>query len=139
MTIVKSIAGVAAGIGTFTLMLLAMMSIGGRLLGTEPEWINRSLATQVAWLLWNIVSMTLAGYVTACIVPRAPAPHALAMAGLQTVFTLIAFLTATGNATPAWLWIGGMVMNFPAAVSGARLRTKPAGRLKAATTYNAGR
>jgi hypothetical protein len=122
MTIVKSIAGVAAGIGTFTLMLLAMMSIGGRLLGTEPEWINRSLATQIAWLLWNIVSMALAGYVMACIVPRAPVPHALAMAALQTVFTLVALLTNTSNTTPLWLWVGGMVMNFPAAVSGARIR-----------------
>jgi hypothetical protein len=122
MTIVKSIAGVAAGVGTFTLMLLAMMSIGGRLLGTEPEWINRSLATQIAWLLWNIVSMALAGYVMACIVPRAPVPHALAMAALQTVFTLVALLTNTSNTTPLWLWVGGMVMNFPAAVSGARIR-----------------
>ena len=112
---------VAGGIAAFTGLLLAMMSVGNLLLGSEPEWINRSLATQAAWLLWNIVSMAAGGYATAWIAPRAAVTHALAMAALQTMFTLVAFLTISNTATPLWLWVGGMVLNFPAAVSGARL------------------
>jgi len=123
MRIVRRIAAVVAGIATFTLFLLAATSIGGRLLGTEPEWINRSTATQVVWLLVNIGSMALAGYVVACIATKARADHAAVMAAVQTLFTLVAMFTVGDSATPMWLWIGGIVMNVPAAWTGATVRT----------------
>ena len=42
---------------------------------------------------------------------------------IQALFNLGAFLTVTSDATPAWLWIGGIVTTVPAAWLGARLRT----------------
>jgi hypothetical protein len=123
MHIARSVAAVIAGIATFTLFLLAATSIGGRLLGTEPEWINRSTATQIAWLLVNVGSMAVAGYVVACVARTRQAAHAVVMAGIQTAFTVGALLTVTDNSTPLWLWIAGMVTNVPAAWVGARFRT----------------
>jgi hypothetical protein len=112
---------VIAGIAAFTLFLLATDAIGGRLLGTEPEWINRSDGTRVAWLFCNVGSMVMGGYVAACIAPRARAAHALVVGIIQTGFTLAAFLTLRDATTPTWLWISGMVTTVPAAWFGGRL------------------
>lgn len=118
----RSALAVIAGIATFSLLLLGMSVLGTQLFGAEPEWINRSLATQLAWLLWNVVSMAVGGCVTASSAPRAFVQHAVVMAAIQTVFSLIAFFTVTPNTSPTWLWVAGMVLNIPAAISGARLR-----------------
>lgn len=126
MQIFKSIAAVVAGIATFTLLLLVAMSIGGRMLGTEPEWINRSVTTQGVWLAWNVVSMAVAGYLVACIAPKAPRAHAVVMGAIQMLFTLGALIGNGVGDTPLWLWLGGMVTSVPAAWFGARLRTSPA-------------
>ena len=79
MPIPRSVAAIVAGIALFSLLLLAAMSVGNALLGSEPEWINRSVTTQVVWLIWNIVSMVSAGYVAAVVAPRAQATHAIVM------------------------------------------------------------
>jgi hypothetical protein len=123
MRIARSVAAVIAGIATFTLFLLAAMSLGGRLLGTEPEWINRTVTTQIAWLLVNVGSMALAGYVVACIARTRHVAHAVVMGAIQTLFTIGALIGNGAGDTPLWLWIGGMVMSVPAAWAGATLRS----------------
>jgi hypothetical protein len=123
VAIAMSILAVVAGIGTFSVALLVMMAVGSAVLGAEPEWINRSTATQAAWLAWNVVAMIGGGYVTAWIAPRAKASHAVMTGLLQALFTLGAFLMVTGDTTPAWLWIGGIAVVVPAAWVGARLRS----------------
>jgi hypothetical protein len=122
MAVMRSVASVVAGIATFSLFLLAMMSLVGRVLGSDADWINRSTATQLAWLLWNVVSMIAAGYVVACIAPKAASAHVAVMGAVQMVFTLVAMFTAGDTVTPLWLWLGGIVTNVPAAWAGARLR-----------------
>src|SRR5688572_30397777 len=77
MGILRSVASVVAGIAAFSLALLAAMTLGQRVLGGESEWINRSVATQLVWLAWNVVSMAGAGYITAAIAPRARVAHGL--------------------------------------------------------------
>jgi hypothetical protein len=123
MRIARSVAAVIAGIATFTLVLLGAMSLGGRLLGTEPEWINRTVTTQIAWLLVNVGSMALAGYVVACIARTRHVAHAVVMGAIQTLFTIGALIGNGAGDTPLWLWIGGMVMSVPAAWAGATLRS----------------
>jgi hypothetical protein len=123
MAVGKSVLAVIAGIATFSIALLVMMAAGNALLGAEPEWINRSTATQTAWLAWNVVAMIGGGYVAAWIAPRAKISHAVVTGLIQALFTLGAFLMVTSDATPAWLWIGGIVTTVPAAWFGARLRT----------------
>jgi hypothetical protein len=123
MRIARSVAAVIAGIATFTLFLPAAMSLGGRLLGTEPEWINRTVTTQIAWLLVNVGSMALAGYVVACIARTRHVAHAVVMGAIQTLFTIGALIGNGAGDTPLWLWIGGMVMSVPAAWAGATLRS----------------
>jgi hypothetical protein len=123
MRIARSVAAVIAGIATFTLFLLAAMSLGGRLLGTEPEWINRTVTTQIAWLLVNVGSMALAGYVVACIARTRHVAHAVVMGAIQTLFTIGALIGNGAGDRPLWLWIGGMVMSVPAAWAGATLRS----------------
>jgi hypothetical protein len=122
MPILRSVAGIVAGIALFSLLLLAAMAVGNALLGSEPEWINRSVTTQVVWLIWNIVSMVSAGYVAAVVAPRAQATHAIVMGSIQSVFTLVAMLTVSDNVTPQWLWIAGIIATIPAAWAGSRLR-----------------
>jgi hypothetical protein len=124
MAVAKSIVAVVVGIVTFSLALLVMMAAGNALLGADPEWINRSTATQAVWLAWNAVAMIGGGYVAAWIAPRAKSSHAVAMGLIQALFNLGAFLTVTSDATPAWLWIGGIVTTVPAAWVGGRLRTR---------------
>ena len=115
MGLLRGALAVVSGIGVFTVFLLAIDAVGGRLLGSEPEWINRSDATRVAWLLGNIGSMIMGGYAAACIAPRARAAHALIVGTIQTGLTLAAFLTLNDQTTPTWLWISGMVTTVPAA------------------------
>ena len=122
MAILRSAAAVAAGIAVFSLLLVGASASGNALLGAEPEWINRSVTTQVGWLLWNTVSMAAAGYVTALMARRAPSMHAIVMGGAQTLLTLGAMLTVADDVTPLWLWLGGIVTTIPAAWMGARLR-----------------
>jgi hypothetical protein len=122
LAILRSVAAIVAGIALFSLLLLAAMAVGNALLGSEPEWINRSFTTQFVWLIWNIVSMVSAGYVAAVVAPRAPATHAIVMGSIQSVFTLVAMLTVSGNVTPQWLWIAGIIATIPAAWAGSRLR-----------------
>ena len=122
MTILRSTLAVVAGIATFSLALLAMTAAGNALLGAEPEWINRSVATQLAWLAWNIVSMIGGGCVTAWLAPKSPVAHAVVMGTIQACFTLAAMLTVTDDVTPPWLWIGGIATTIPSAWVGARLR-----------------
>ena len=123
MTIARSILSVIAGIVTFSIALVVMMAAGNAVLGAEPEWINRTTATQTAWLAWNVVAMIGGGYVAAWIAPRAKISHAAVTGLIQALFTLGAFLWVTSDATPAWLWIGGIVTIVPAAWLGGRLRT----------------
>lgn len=118
----RGVLAIVAGIAVFTLMLVAASALGNALVGGKPEWINRSITTQVVWLLWNIVSMVAAGYVAAVIARRSPAVHAVVMGAIQSVFTLVAMLTVTDNVTPQWLWIVGIVVTVPAAWLGGRLR-----------------
>ena len=101
MTIARSILSVIAGIVTFSIALVVMMAAGNAVLGAEPEWINRTTATQTAWLAWNVVAMIGGGYVAAWIVPRAKISHAVVTGLIQALFTLGAFLWVTSDATPA--------------------------------------
>jgi hypothetical protein len=134
MVVMRSVAAVVGGIAAFTLLLLAAMSGGNALLGSEPEWINRSVMTQVVWLLWNVVSMVAAGYCAAVIALRSPAAHAVVMGALQSLFTLMAMFTVTDTATPPWLWLAGASVTPPAAWIGARLRTTRRRALEAIST-----
>jgi hypothetical protein len=124
MTILKSILAVAGGIVTFSLALLSMMAVGNALLGADTEWINRSVVTHLAWLVWNIVSMSGAGYLSAWIAPKSPVAHAVVMGTIQTVFTTTAMATVTDDTTPRWLWMCGIVLTIPAAWLGARARAR---------------
>ena len=105
MTHLMSVFAVLGGIATFSLALLGMMAAGNALLGAEPEWINRTAVTQLAWLAWNVVSMIAGGYVTARIAPKAGSTHAVVMGSMQTIFTVGALLTVGDSVTPLWLWI----------------------------------
>src|SRR5262245_57608786 len=119
MTVLRSILAVVAGIATFTLALVVMTAAGNTVMGAEPEWINRSVATQLAWLAWNSVSMIGGGYVTAWLAPKAAIAHAVVMGTIQACFTLGAMLTVTDNVTPLWLWIAGIAAMIPSARVGA--------------------
>lgn len=122
VAIARSVLAIVAGIAVFTLLLVAGNALGTALVGGEPEWINRSVTTQVVWLIWNVVSMVGAGYITAAVAPRAPAMHAMFMGAMQSLFTVGAMLTVTDSVTPQWLWIAGIVAAVPAAWLGARPR-----------------
>ena len=121
--VLRSVAAVVGGIAVFSVSLLAAMSLGNALAGTESEWVNRSVTTQVGWLIWNVVSMVAAGYLTAVVAAREPLTHALVMGGVQSLFTLAAMLTVTGDVTPLWLWLAGIVATIPAAWMGARIQS----------------
>jgi hypothetical protein len=138
MAVAKSVLAVVAGIVTFSIALLVMMAAGNALLGAEPEWINRSTATRAAWLAWNAVAMIGGGYVAAWIAPRAKVSHAVMMGLVQALVTLGAFLTATRDSTPAWLWMGGIAAVVPAAWLGARLRMTFSQRAASASARRAG-
>jgi hypothetical protein len=97
---------------------------GNALLGrSESELINGSVATQVLWVIWNIVGMAAAGYITAAVARRAPVVHAIGMGAVQALFTLGAMFTAHKDLTPQWLWIAVIAATVPGAWIGARPRT----------------
>ena len=122
MALLRGALAVLAGIGVFTLALLAMDATGTAILGAEPEWINRSTTTQVVWAFGNAVSMIAGGYVAAWLAPSAGVAHAVIVGTIQAGLTLAAFLTLRNTATPTWLWVVGMVLTVPAAWIGGRLR-----------------
>jgi hypothetical protein len=122
MTLLRGALAVAAGIGVFTLALLAMDSVGAAILGAEPEWINHSTVTRVVWALGNVLSMIAGGYVAAWIAPGARVAHAVIVGTIQTGLTLAAFFTLRNDAIPTWLWVVGMVLTVPAAWLGGRLK-----------------
>lgn len=120
---VKSTPAIVGGIAVFSLGLLAAKSIGSAALGGDPQWFNRSVATQLLWLMCNVTSMIGAGYFAAAIAPRAPRAHAVLMGALQSLFTLVAMLTTGDRTTSEWLWLSGIATTVPAAWAGARLRS----------------
>jgi hypothetical protein len=120
MTVARGALAVVAGIAVFTLALLALDAAGTTLLDAE-SWINRSTATQVAWLCGNAVCMIAGGCVAAWLAPRARVAHAVLVGAIQAGFTLAAFLTVNDGTTPTWLWIAGMVVTVPAAWAGGQL------------------
>jgi hypothetical protein len=111
----------------FSLLLFGASALGDALTGGGPEWIDRSVTTQIAWLLWNVISLVGAGYVVASIAPRAREAHGLAMGTIQALFTLWAMMTVADTATPSWLWTAGILATIPAAWAGARLGAARAG------------
>jgi hypothetical protein len=120
MSVARGALAVVGGIAVFTLALLALDAAGTTLLGAE-SWINRSTATQVAWLCGNAVCMIAGGFVAARLAPRARVAHALLVGAIQTGLTLAAFVTLNGGTTPTWLWLAGMLLTVPAAWVGGRL------------------
>ena len=121
MSLLRGVLAVAGGIAVFALALVGVNAAGKALLGTESEWINRSLSTQVIWLCANAVCMIAGGYVAAWIAPRARVAHAVIVATIQAGLTLAAFLTLNDQTTPTWLWISGIAVTVPAAWLGGRL------------------
>jgi hypothetical protein len=122
MSLLRGALAVVAGIGVFSLALLAMDSVGTAILGNEPEWINHSTVTRVVWALGNALSMIAGGYVAAWVAPGARVAHAVIVGTIQTGLTLAAFLTLRDDVTPTWLWVVGMVLTVPTAWLGGRLR-----------------
>ena len=122
MALLRGMLAVLAGIGVFTLGLLAIDATGTAVLGAEPEWINRSTTTQTVWAFGNAVSMIAGGYVAAWLAPGSRVAHAVIVGTIQTGLTLAAFLTLRNTATPTWLWVAGMVVTVPSAWLGGRLR-----------------
>ena len=121
MALLRGMLAVLAGIGVFTLGLLAIDATGTAILGAEPEWINRSTTTQGVWAFGNAVSMIAGGYVAAWLAPGSRVAHAVIVGTIQTGLTLAAFLTLRNTATPTWLWVVGMVVTVPSAWLGGRL------------------
>ena len=122
MALLRGVLAVLAGIGVFTLGLLAIDATGTAVLGAEPEWINRSTTTQAVWAFGNAVSMIAGGYVAAWLAPGARVAHAVIVGTIQTGLTLAAFLTLRNTTTPTWLWVMGMVLTVPSAWLGGSLR-----------------
>ena len=125
MVLLRGALAVIAGIAVFALALAAVNAGGKMLPGTQSEWINRSLFTQIVWLCANAVCMIAGGYVAAWIAPRARVAHAVIVATVQAGLTLAAFLTLNDQTTPTWLWLGGIVATVPAAWLGGRLKSRP--------------
>ena len=123
MALLRGALAVVAGIAVFALALVAVNAGGKALLGSESEWINRSISTQVVWLCANAVCMIAGGYVAAWLAPRARVAHAVIVATIQAGLTLAAFLTLNDQTTPTWLWLSGIAITVPAAWIGGRLRT----------------
>lgn len=121
MRAARTVAAIVAGIALFSLLLFGASSLGDAVTGGGPEWINRSVTTQIVWLTWNVISLVGAGYAVGMIAGRAPEGHALAMGTVQALFTLGAMLTVGDSATPAWLWIAGILATVPSAWAGAWL------------------
>ena len=122
MALLRGALAVLAGIGVFTLGLLAIDMTGTAMLGAEPGWINRSTTTQLLWACGNAVSMIAGGYVAASLAPGGRVAHAVIVGTIQTGLTLAAFLTMRNTATPTWLWVVGMMLTVPSAWLGGRLR-----------------
>ena len=122
MALLRGALAVVAGIAVFALALVAVNAGGKALLGSESEWINRSISTQVVWLCANAVCMIAGGYVAAWLAPRARVAHAVIVSMIQAGLTLAAFLTLNDKTTPTWLWIAGIVVTVPAAWLGGWLR-----------------
>jgi len=128
MILLRGALAVIGGIAVFALALVAVNAGGKMLLGSDSDWINHSISTQVVWLCANAVCMIAGGYVAAWIAPRARVAHAVLVATIQAGLTLAAFLTVNDHTTPTWLWMAGIVATVPAAWLGGRLEnatTKP--------------
>ena len=123
MALLRGALAVVAGIAVFALALVVVNAGGKALLGSESEWINRSISTQVVWLCANAVCMIAGGYVAAWLAPQAPIAHAVIVSMIQAGLTLAAFLTLNDQTTPSWLWLSGIAITVPAAWLGGRLRT----------------
>lgn len=121
MALLRGALAVVAGIAVFTLGLLAIDAIGTAITGAEPEWINRSTTTQVAWASANALAMVAGGYVAAWLAAGARVAHAVIVGTIQTGLTLAAFLTLRNTTTPTWLWVVGMAITVPSAWIGGRL------------------
>ena len=123
MVLLRGALAVIAGIAVFALALVAVNAGGKALLGSDAEWINRSISTQVLWLCVNAVCMIAGGYVAAWLAPRARVAHAVIVATIQAGLTLAAFLTLNDQTTPTWLWLAGIAVTVPAAWLGGLLGT----------------
>ena len=117
----RSVAAVLAGFVTLSVALYAVQGIGTALLmRIHPDLpattsiVNYSTASRIFWLIWEILAMGAAGFVTARLASASKVAHAIVMGGIQAAVTLWAMLSVPSD-EPAWFWLAGIALMIPAA------------------------
>jgi hypothetical protein len=130
----RSVAAVLAGFVTFSVALYAMQGAGSALLlRMNPDLpattsiVNYSTGTRVFWLVWETMSMAVAGYVTARLASAGQVAHATVMGAIQAAVTLWAMVTVRGD-EPLWFWLTGIALMIPAAWIGGRFSARAPSR-----------
>jgi hypothetical protein len=117
----RSVGAVLGGLLT-TFAVTTAVDVLFHALHVFPAWTERmSDALFVLALAYRIPFNVAGSYVTARLAPSRPMAHALALGAVGTVLAILGAI-AMGEYGPAWYSIANIVVAFPCAWAGARLR-----------------
>ena len=130
-TAVRSILAVLAGIVAMAAVAFAieipLRWLTLRLFSqTFPD--QAALDSHVGWMLsqplYTVPALMLGGYVAAWLAPRRGLAHAVAMAIVQDLLTVV-LIFEPPHPVPPWYWALALVMTPPAIIYGGYLRIRP--------------
>ena len=130
-TAVRSILAVLAGIVAMAAVAFAieipLRWLTLRLFSqTFPD--QAALDSHVGWMLsqslYTVPALMLGGYIAAWLAPRRGLAHAVAMAIVQDLLTVVVIFEPP-HPVPPWYWALALTMTPPAIIYGGYLRSRP--------------
>lgn len=126
----RSILSVFAGLVVMTAAAFAIeFAVDAFLLHSYPinfpseAALARSNGVMLLTLAYSLLCMILGGYITSWLAPRSPVSHAIALAALQEILTVIAILEKLAPA-PRWAWIANLLLVPIAIILGGYWRSR---------------
>jgi len=131
---IRSVLAVLAGIAVLTITSFAIESMANPLLRQawpntfrDPTSFSTNLPASLFLYFYTGLCIICGGYITAWLAGRQPVRHALIMGAIQTVLTLIAWLSfgqVYGPEAPLRNWVVMIALTIPAAWYGGTLRAR---------------
>ena len=122
---IRSLLAVVAGIVVLTVASFAIEAAVNPLLIrvfpkalSGPEALSSNPWVRALMFAYGFLCVAAGGYVAARIARRLPVQHAAAMGIIQSVLTIMAMLSPSGNHASRWVWVVTAILTIPAAVAG---------------------
>lgn len=130
-TAVRSVLAVLVGIVSMTTVAFAVeIPLGWLTLRLFPQTFpdQATLDSNAGWMLsqsfYTVPALMLGGYIAAWLAPRRGLAHAIAMAIVQDLLTVVVIFEPP-HPVPPWYWALALVVTPPAIIYGGYLRSRP--------------